>query len=157
MNCEAALGSRTPFASPYGEQRDGITLVWIPWLGGTRQGACLRCLHQGFGLRHLIEVLDLCKLLLLCHQEHENTRLVSAAPPFSLPSTLSFSMSVYHTPNQNPAQSNGLKDPVYQWTNYTGFQYLLELQSTGTGHFLFVWPVRHTCSGRQLPANESSQ
>ena len=27
MNCEAALGSRTPFASPHGEQLGGITLV----------------------------------------------------------------------------------------------------------------------------------
>ena len=56
MNCKAALGSRTPFASPYGEQLDGITLVWIPWLGGTCQGACLRCLHQGT-MRLWVEVL----------------------------------------------------------------------------------------------------
>ena len=59
MNCDAALGSlgsRTPFASPYGEQRDGITLVWIPWLGGTCQGSCLRCLHQG-SMRLWVEVL----------------------------------------------------------------------------------------------------
>ena len=49
-----------PHSHPLTESSgDGITLVWIPWLGGTRQGACLRCLHQGFGLRHLIEVLDL--------------------------------------------------------------------------------------------------
>ena len=37
-----------PHSHPLTESSgDGITLVWIPWLGGTRQGACLRCLHQG--------------------------------------------------------------------------------------------------------------
>ena len=133
MNCEAALGSRTPFASPYGEQRGWDNLGLDPLARRNTSRSLLEVLAS----RIWVEALDWgarpVKLLLLCHQEHENTRLESAAPPFSLPSTLSFSMSVYHTPNQNPAQSNGLKDPVYQWTNYTGFQYLLELQSTGTG------------------------
>ncbi len=35
MNCAAALGSRTPFASPYGEQQGGIKLTWTPWPGVT--------------------------------------------------------------------------------------------------------------------------
>ena len=73
MNCVAALGSRTPFASPYGEQRGGITLIWIPWPGVTSQGACLRYLHQGSMWLWAEELARGACWLLLCHQEYENT------------------------------------------------------------------------------------